>query len=219
MNVNLARFNMVQQQVRTWDVLDSRVLDLLTTIPRENFVSAAYHNLAFSDSFIPLGQDQVMLPPKIIGRMLQSLNIRPQESVLEIGTGTGYITALLASVAYSLHSIEIFPELKKTAISCLEPFNFKNVDVIQGDAFIEIDKFSEQSLDVIVFTGSVSYLPDVFLKRLKMGGRLFAYIGEWPVMSAFLVTRNSEIEWTKTALFETYIPPLLSVSFDKKFEF
>lgn len=219
MNVNLARFNMVQQQVRTWDVLDSQVLDLLATIPRENFVSEAYHNLAFSDSFIPIGQNQVMLPPKIIGRMLQSLHLTAQDSVLEIGTGTGYMTALLASLASNVSSIEIFADLKELATTCLKSFNFKNVNLNLGDALIEIDTFSHQMFDVIVFTGSVSRLSDSFLKRLIIGGRLFAYIGEWPVISAFLITRKKEDEWTKTSLFETYIPPLISSSLNKRFEF
>jgi protein-L-isoaspartate(D-aspartate) O-methyltransferase len=129
------------------------------------------------------------------------------------------MTALLASLANNVNSIEIFPDLKDIATSCLASFNFKNVNLKLGDALLERDNFPHQMFDVIVFTGSVAALSDSFLKQLTIGGRLFAYIGEWPVMSAFLITRQKESAWTKTSVFETYIPPLISGNLNTRFEF
>lgn len=212
MNLEQARLNMVEQQVRTWEVLDQRVLDRLAAVPREDFVPPAYKNLAYADIQIPIGHGQVMLPPIIEGRLLQALNLKAQDSVLEIGTGTGYLTAVMAGLAGHVTSVDIFPELQRLA-----GWQLKNVSLQVGDAAQGWSK--DGPFDAIAVTGSVPDLPKAFLEALKLNGRLFIVLGRAPVMEAVLITRVGEREWSREGLFETVIPPLLNSEPKPKFIF
>jgi protein-L-isoaspartate(D-aspartate) O-methyltransferase len=212
MNLEQARFNMVEQQVRPWEVFDQRVLDRLTEVPREDFVPPAFRNLAYADIQIPIGHGQVMLPPSIEGRLLQALGIRKQDSVLEIGTGTGYLTMVMASLASHVTSVDIFPELQRLAGHQLE-----NVSLEAGDAARGWSK--NGPFDAIAVTGSLPNLPDAFPEALTLGGRLFVVLGQAPVMEAVLITRMGEKEWSREGLFETVIPPLLNSEPRPKFTF
>jgi len=207
-NVNLqqARHNMVVQQVRTWDVLDQKVLDLLETLPREDFVPEAYRNLAYADIAIPLGHAQLMMPPVVEARMLQALDIQPNETVLEIGTGSGFVTALLASLARHVYSVDIHPDFTEAAAHKLAAHNLINVSLETGDAARGWTQCGQ--VDVITITGSLPLLPQSFEQSLRTGGRLFAIIGDSPAMEATLITRLSETEFRRETLFETDIPPL-----------
>ena len=208
LDFNSARLNMVQQQVRTWGVLDPEILDLLLTIPRELFVPPSFRSLAFSDTDIPIGYGQVMLPPKIVGRILQSIKPNASGTVLEVGTGTGYMTALLSKLAKKTVSIEIILELATAAQNNLEALHLENIRLECGDAVT--GWLQHAPYDVIILTGSVPRLPDSLKEQLIPGGRLFAVVGEPPVMSAMLITRVDEIQWKKESLFETDIPPLIN---------
>lgn len=212
MNLEQARFNMVEQQVRPWEVLDQRVLDRLAAVPREDFVPPAFRNLAYADIQIPIGQGQVMLPPKIEGRLLQALELKEQDSVLEIGTGTGYLTAVMAGLAGHVTSVDIFPELQRLA-----EWQLKNVSLQVGDASRGWSQGGP--FDAIAVTGSLPSEPHAFLEALKLGGRLFVVLGQAPVMEAVLITRVGEKEWSREGLFETVIPPLLHSEPKPKFIF
>ncbi len=207
MDFNLARFNMVQQQIRTWSVLDSHLLELLGTIPREQFVPSNLRTLAFSDTFISIDYNQVMLPPKIVGRMLQALKLSKNDRVLEIGTGSGYITALLAKLAKEVVSIEIIPELADIARQNIEALHIDNVTVEVGDGCME--RIESTPYDAIIITGSLSLLPKTFKNQLAVAGRLGAFVGTSPCMSAVLLTKTDTLNWQEECLFETDIPPLL----------
>ncbi|CAK0743796.1 protein-L-isoaspartate(D-aspartate) O-methyltransferase [Gammaproteobacteria bacterium] len=215
-NVDRARFNMVEQQIRPWDVLDSHVLDALGAIPREKFVPPTYRNLAFADFEIPVGHGQKMLPPKLQAKMLQALAIRPGDMVLEVGAGTGFFTALLARFAKHVYSVEIQPELLETARQNLSKMKISNVTLEQGDAAKGWGRHGPY--DGIAITGSVSEISPEFLKSLRSGGRLFAVVGKPPVMHARLVTRSGE-HYPKEDLFETVIPPLQDVNLKPVFLF
>ena len=206
LNLQQARHNMVLQQIRPWDVLDQRVLDLLETIPREDFVPEIYRKLAYADINIPLGHAELMMPPRVEARMLQALNIQPQETVLEIGTGSGFVTALLAKLARHIYSVDIHPEFTAAATQKLSAHGFMNVTLDTGDAASGWSKCGQ--VDVIAITGSLPILPDVFEKALKPGGRLFAIVGDSPAMEAILITRLSENEFRRETLFETDLPAL-----------
>ena len=206
MDRQLARHNMAVQQIRTWNVFNDHVIELLETVPREDFVPEACQNLAYSDTQIPLGGDQRMMAPVVEGRMLQALNVQPTETVLEIGTGSGFITAMLAKSARHVHSVEINPALSAMAAENLEKQGIVNVTLAVGDASSGWSHYAPY--DVIAVTGSLPILDERFQQHLKVGGRLFAIIGESPVMEAVLITRTSEIEWTHESLFETDIEPL-----------
>lgn len=208
MNLEQARHYMIVQQIRPWDVMDQQVLDLIARTPREDFVPRQYHNLAFIDMEIPLGYGQAMMPPRLEARMLQSLAIRPEESVLEIGTGSGYVTALLAQLARQVTSVEIHTELKNTAASRLAERGYSNVTVVEGDASRGWPACGP--VDVILVTGSLPVLPDELKQQLTVGGRLFVIVGAAPAMQALLITRISETEWVQEALFETVVTPLLN---------
>lgn len=205
-NLEQARENMVLQQVRTWDVLDQRVLDLLEVVPREDFVPEIYRKLAYADMRIPLGLGEVMMPPVVEARMLQSLNIQPQETVLEIGTGSGFITALLASLGRFVHSVEIHPKLTEHAAESLAAHDIVNVSLNTGDAARGWPNCGQ--VDVICITGSLPVLPEVFQLTLNPGGRLFAIVGDSPVMEAVLITRLGNNEFQRETLFETDLPVL-----------
>jgi protein-L-isoaspartate(D-aspartate) O-methyltransferase len=207
LNFEQARFNMVEQQVRTWEVLNQDVLDLMMTIPREAFVPEIYPHLAFADIQIPLGFGQVMMSPKQEGRMLQALGLQETDRVLEIGTGSGYFTALLAHCVNHVDSIEYHPELANKAAACLKAQNILNVNQEVGDGLQGYHL--EQRYDVIVLTGSLPRLPLHFQNQLEIGGRLLAVVGEAPVMEAYLIRRISEIEWIEDSLFELFLPALI----------
>jgi protein-L-isoaspartate(D-aspartate) O-methyltransferase len=210
MDFEQARHNMIEQQVRPWDVLDQRVLDVMTTLPREAFVPEQYRALAFADISIPLGQDQVMMSPKLEGRLLQALDIKPDDTVLEIGTGSGYLTACLASLGQQVTSWEIFPELSAAAKARLVEQDIGNVTLEVGDATREIA--DEARYDVIAVTGSVPMLQQQFHANLKPGGRLFVITGKPPIMEALLITRLDADNWARESLFETSLPPLVNAT-------
>ena len=206
MNIEKARFNMVEQQIRPWEVLDQDVLDLLMTVKREEFVPAAYRELAFTEVEIPIGCGQVMLKPVIEGKVLQALRLAKSDSVLEVGTGSGYFAALLAARAEWVRTIEIECELVKLAGANLARNGVENVVVVQGDG---IGGWAERApYDVIVVSGGLPFVPQALLEQLKVGGRLFAFVGEAPVMKARLVTCEGEGRFRTEDIFETVVPML-----------
>lgn len=213
MHIEQARFNMIEQQIRPWDVLNQDVLDLLVVVKREAFVPAAYKSLAFFDTEIPLPGGENMLMPKMEARILQELTVQKHENILEIGTGSGYMAALLAHKARHVTSIEIAPELKAMAERNLSNYGITNVttylgDGAQGWAGTSSSDGDTGSYDVIVISGSLPVLPDAFLKKIKVGGRIFAIIGEAPVMFGQLITREAETAYSTVNLFETNVKPL-----------
>jgi protein-L-isoaspartate(D-aspartate) O-methyltransferase len=209
LNIEQARFNMIEQQIRPWDVLDQQVLDVISTIPREEFVPQAYRNIAFTDINIPLAHDQVMMSPKLEGRVLQTLMLHPRDTVLEIGTGSGYFTALLAKSARHVDSVDLFEDFSRGALGNLNAFNINNVSLNIGDVFQGWN--TDARYDVIVFTGSVPKLQPHFQEQLNEGGCLFAIVGEEPIMQARLISRLTEDQFETQDLFETSLPPLLGV--------
>jgi len=217
MNIEQARFNMVENQIRPWEVLDQQVLDLLYVIKREDFVPAAYCLLAFSDMEIPIGQGEHMWQPKMEARVLQELAIKPSDQVLEIGTGSGYFAALLAHGAKHVYSVEIQPELKAAAEAKLRHAGIANVTVELGDGARGWSKRSP--CDVIVLTGSTPVLPQPFLQQLSPGGRLFAVVGSPPVMAARLFTCAGDGVYSSIDLFETSIAPLAHALAGERFSF
>jgi protein-L-isoaspartate(D-aspartate) O-methyltransferase len=217
LDIEKARFNMVEQQVRPWEVLDQRVLDLMLQVPREAFVPQAYRNLAFADINIPLANGQVMMSPKVEGRLLQALSLQLRDRVLEIGTGSGYLTALLAKSTKRVYSVDVFEDLIKDAEARLKHLNINNVSLSSGDAISGWK--NETHYDVIVLGGSVPLLDPIFQKQLHVGGRLFAVVGEEPIMQALLITRVSEREWETDVLFETILPPLIGAPEPDRFFF
>ncbi|HLB13976.1 MAG TPA: protein-L-isoaspartate O-methyltransferase [Burkholderiales bacterium] len=217
MNIEQARFNMVEQQIRPWEVLDQQVLDLLYVVRREDFVPQAYQALAFSDLEIPIGEGETMLQPKVEARILQEVAPGGTDKVLEVGTGSGYMAALLAHRARHVHSVEISPALKRFGETNLRKAGVVNVTVEQGDAARGWSKHAPY--DVIVLTGSTPVLPDAFLAQLAPGGRLFAVVGEPPAMSARLVTAVGGGSFNTLDLFETVLAPLKNALEREKFVF
>jgi len=212
-NYEQARFNMVEQQIRPWDVLNQSVLDVMADVPREKFVPSEYQALAFADVEIPLGRDQLMMPPRLEARMIQSLSIKPTDRVLEIGTGSGYVTALLAKLAEHVASVDICEEFIKQAEQKLSGID--NVSLSVGNAAQGWK--TDIQYDVIVITGSTPILPSNFKQQLKPNGRLFAIVGEDPIMEALVVTRFSDTEWQIDSLFETSVPQLIGVTKPSQF--
>lgn len=206
MDIEQSRYNMVEQQIRPWDVLNQNVLDLLFKVRREDFVPEAHKALAFVDMEIPLGHGQSMWTPKLEARAIQELDIRPTDRVLEIGTGSGYLTALLASKAGEVVSVDIVPEFTASATLKLRAHGFGNVVLRSGDA--ARDWPDEAGFDVIVLTGSTPLLSDALVRRLRVGGRLFAITGEAPVMEAQLITCSAPGTTRSVTLFETCVAPL-----------
>jgi protein-L-isoaspartate(D-aspartate) O-methyltransferase len=213
--IEQARFNMIEQQVRTWEVLDQRVLDVMAAIPREAFVPERYRSLAFADTSIPLGHNEVMMAPKVEGRLLQALTIRPSDSVLEIGTGSGYLCACLARLGTHVTSIEIYPEFSQAAETVLAAQACHNVTLQTGDAANGIA--SDIRYNVIAITGSLPEDCRQFHRNMAIGGRLFVIIGVPPVMEAVLVTRIDEDNWSQEGLFETSLPPLVNAPETRRF--
>lgn len=211
---SIARSNMIEQQVRPWDVLDQKVLGVLSSIQREDFVDEQYQGIAYSDFPLPIGHAQHMLKPTVDGRLLQALILQPSDSVLEIGTGSGYLTTCLASLCAHVDSIEIIPELAISASLRLRQSGINNAVVRQQDAS-ETWK-PTMHYDAIAFSGAIPAIPDLYRNNLKSGGRLFAFIGESsrPTMEATLLTKVGEKEWSQEVLFETGVEQL--VNFDSE---
>lgn len=205
MKLEQARAQMLGQQIRAWEVLDDRVLNVLARVPREEFVPAEYRDLAFADIAIPIGFGQQMMPPKLEGRLLQALAIEPLDRVLEIGTGSGFLTACMAYLAESVVSVDIHEELTAQAQVRLAAQGFDNVELVTGDGLaLELDG----EFDAIAVTGSVPQLDERFIKLLSPRGRLFIVVGRAPVMEALLITRQPSGDWTRESLFETVLPAL-----------
>jgi protein-L-isoaspartate(D-aspartate) O-methyltransferase len=201
-----ARFNMVEQQVRPWEVMDSRVLSVMLEMPRENFVSNDYKGLAYADIEIPLGHGHHMLKPTIVGRLLQALNIKPTDNILEIGTGSGYLTACLAKLGKHVTSIEIHEDIARQAAENLATTGLSNISLLVGDALSSIPE--KAPFDVIAVTGSIPDCQHILPKELNDGGRLFMITGEAPIMTAELVTRINGDIFKQETLFETQVEAL-----------
>lgn len=216
MNVQDAREQMIDQQIRAWDVLDARVLSVMTEVPRERFVPEGYRQLAFADTAIPLPEGQSMLIPSVEGRMLQALAVKRGDNALEIGTGSGYTAACLATLGARVSSLEIHPGLAQTAAATHAELGFSTIQVDTGDA-ANLDV--SEKYDVIAVTGSVPEYQERFARALKPGGRLFVVVGSGPVMEALLITRTGTDAWLSQSLFETVLAPLENFSTPAKFEF
>jgi protein-L-isoaspartate(D-aspartate) O-methyltransferase len=217
MNLEQARFNMIEQQIRPWDVLDTEVLHLLSVVKREDFVPAAHKALAFVDMEIPLGHGQVMLAPRVEARMLQDAAVQKHEKVLEIGSGSGYMTALLAHRAQSVISLEINPELAAMARTNLQKAGIHNAEVRHLDGSVGAP--AEGPFDVIVLCGSVAEVPQNLLSNLKIGGRLIAIVGNEPMMRETLVTRTGEADFKTTQPWDTVVPRLQNFPEPSHFKF
>jgi protein-L-isoaspartate(D-aspartate) O-methyltransferase len=224
MNLEHARANMVEQQIRPWEVLDQDVLDLLYTVPREEFVPVSCRNLAFTDMEIPIGEGEKMWPPKLEARVLQALAPRRSDRVLEIGTGSGYLTALLAHRSAQVVSVEISPALAAFGKANIARHGVDNVTLLVGDGANGVlpGAPGEGPFDIVVLTGSVPVLPRALPGMLAPGGRAFAVIGEAPLMTASIVSRaarGSTTSFRTTALFETVIAPLANCKRPSQFAF
>ena len=217
MDLEQARFNMVEQQIRPWDVLDETVLNLLSRVKREDYVPQIYRAMAFMDIEIPLGNGEAMLSPKVEARLLQELKIKPTDKVLEVGTGSGHMTALLASLAKHVHSVEIVPEFSQAAAQKLAAHDFHNVTLDVGDAARGWAKYAPY--DVIVVTGSLPILSDEFIAQLNPGGRLIAFVGVPPVMEARRILMLQPGVVDTEDLFETSVRMLVNAPQPQPFVF
>jgi protein-L-isoaspartate(D-aspartate) O-methyltransferase len=217
MNFEQARFNMVEQQIRPWEVLDPAVLALLFEVKRERFVPAPHASLAFADMEIPIGHGEAMMQPKVEARILQELAVRPEDTVYEVGTGSGYLTALLARRARHVTSAEIHADLHAQGAANLARAGVANVTLLQGDSARA--PLGESAWDVIVLTGSTPELPQAFVDRLNPGGRLFAVVGDAPVMKAVVLTREAGGGVRRTEVFETLLKPLVNAQSPARFRF
>jgi protein-L-isoaspartate(D-aspartate) O-methyltransferase len=217
MDIEQARFNMVEQQIRTWEVLNQDVLDLLFAVHREKYVPAAWRDIAFTDMEIPLGHGEAMLQPKLEARIVQELGIKKTDKILEIGSGSGYMTALLAKSGAFVHSVDIIPELHEMARRNLTADNISNVQLEIGDGAKGWPQHGPY--DVIVLTGSTPILAPEFLHALNVGGRLFAVVGDAPVMKGMLYTASSAGQASRVELFETSIKPLINAPQPERFNF
>ena len=213
-----ARNNMIQQQIRPWDVLDPLVLEVFEHIPRELFVPITHRSLAYSDTQIPIGAGEFMMEPRVEGRMLQALAIQPQDSVLEIGTGSGFVTACLGYMAASVHSVEIYGIFTEKAHTRLQMAGISNVSLEVADASTGLGE-GGQRFDTIAVTGSLPVIHRGFHNRLTIGGRLFVIVGRFPVMEALLITRTAEDAWATESLFDTLLPPLINAEPTPEFRF
>jgi protein-L-isoaspartate(D-aspartate) O-methyltransferase len=218
MNIEQARFNMIEQQIRPWNVLEQDVLDLLMIVKREEFVPAAYRSLAFVDSEIPLPDGENMLPPKVEARVLQAAAVKKHEHVLEIGAGSGYMAALLAHQARHVTSVEINPAIRALAQKNLAAYGISNVDVVLGNGAQGWTEGGAE-YDAIVISGSLPFLPESFLPQIKVGGRIVAFIGQAPAMSAQIITRSAERVYDTVKLFETVVRPLHAATQPSHFTF
>jgi protein-L-isoaspartate(D-aspartate) O-methyltransferase len=217
MNVEQARFNMIEQQIRPWDVLDTSVLSLLSIVRREDFVPAAHRSLAFMDLEVPLSGGKAMLSPKLEARLVQDLNLSKRDTVLHIGAGTGYVTALLAHKAQRIIALEAQAELVQAARTNLRQAGINNAEIVQSDGTQGLP--GQAPFDAILLTGSVTQVPQVLLDQLKEGGRLLAIVGEEPIMRATLFTRLPNSQFSSEALFDTIAPRLEGFSATSRFHF
>jgi protein-L-isoaspartate(D-aspartate) O-methyltransferase len=217
MNIEQARFNMIEQQIRPWDVLNPGVLELLAVVKREDFVPAAYRALSFVDTEVPLPGGQCMLSPKVEARLLQELAVHKHERVLEVGAGSGYMAALLAHKAQHVNTLEIDAELARFAATNLRRAGVMNANVIHADGASGLA--GDGPFDVIVLSGSVPEVPAGILAQLKVGGRLAAIVGFEPVMRAMLVTRSSEEGLERRVLFDTVAQRLQGFAEPTRFTF
>jgi protein-L-isoaspartate(D-aspartate) O-methyltransferase len=211
-----ARVQMIEQQVRAWDVLDERVLDVMRRVPREVFVPSVQRFLAYADVEVPLPRGQHMLRPSVAGRLLQALLPLAEESVLEVGTGTGFVTACLRALGSRVTSLELYPELAESARANLATLGVRGVEVLDADA-LRVE--SGTRYDVIALTASLPVYEARFERALNVGGRLFVVVGEPPVMEARLVRRTAEDAWSSQSLFETVIDPLVNAQRPAEFTF
>jgi protein-L-isoaspartate(D-aspartate) O-methyltransferase len=216
MNIELARQQMVQQQVRTVAVFDADILNVLRNVPREQFVPAGLQALAFAETELPLPHDQIMMSPNVEGRMLQALAIKPTDTVLEIGTGSGFITACLARLAAKVTSIDLYEDLQASAAAKLDDSGIKNFDLQVMDATQQLPK---GQFDVIAVTGSLEVFDPRLVMALQPGGRLFVVVGSSPNMEARLVQRSGETDWQTQSLFETDLKALVNGSLPAQFSF
>jgi protein-L-isoaspartate(D-aspartate) O-methyltransferase len=217
MNYEQARINMIEQQIRTWEVLDQGVLDLLSEVHREEFIPDPYKPLALADINVPLNHGEVTMTPKLEARVIQSLDIRPDDKILEIGTGCGYFTALLAKSGKVVYSIDIYEDFTHYAGQVLAAHRITNVQLFTGDGLGGWPQ--EAPYDVIAVTGSIPVYTPLYEQQLAVGGRLFVIVGESPIMEACLVTRVGQDEWSRESLFETDLPPLVGAHKSTTFEF
>ena len=217
MNLETAKFNMVEQQIRPWNVLDRRILDTVMAVSRERFVPQSLRSMAFTDMNLPIGFNQVMMQPKVEARLLQALQPKPSESALEVGTGTGYMAALLAHMVDHVQTVEIRSQLADSAKRNLKDNGIANAEIVEGDGSDGWD--AGFAPDCIVISGSMPKLPDSYRTALAIGGRLVAIVGREPIMNAVLVERISETAWNTVSMFETHLPPLDNVPNEIPFDF
>jgi len=216
MNKDFARQQMIEQQVRAWDVFDLNVLDALKEVPREQFVPEGFATLAFADSEIPIGHGQVMMTPTIEGRALQALALAGGENVLEIGTGSGFLTAVLAKLSAHVTSIDIYDDFLDAARRRLDDCEIDNVDLIKMDGMKELPG---GTFDAVAVTGSIQTFDSRFAEALNPGGRLFVVVGDAPAMTATRVTRFDAETWQSDTLFETDLAPLINGASPRQFSF
>ena len=209
MNTDFARQQMVEQQIRAWDVLNADILDVLKNVPREQFVPTGYESLAFADTEIPIGHGQKMMTPTLEGRVLQALKLDASDSVLEIGTGSGFLAACMARLAGSVTSVEIHAELLAVAAANLEDSGIGDVELLEMDA---TQVLPDATFDAIAVTGSLQNFDPRFVQALNPDGRLFVVVGDAPAMDARLVKRTGDNEWETESLFETELQPLVNGS-------
>jgi protein-L-isoaspartate(D-aspartate) O-methyltransferase len=217
MGLEQARYNMIEQQIRPWDVLDSEVLGLMSRLPRDRFVDEIHRRLAYADTAIPLGMGEVMMHPKVEARMLQALEVHSTDRVLEIGTGSGYVTALLAKLAYHVRSVDIHAAFTELAGQRLKKLGIGNIELQTGDA--SRGWTPDCLYDVVAITGSLPILPETYKHILNRGGRMFVVLGRAPVMEAVLIRRTGDNEWSRESLFETDLPPLINAEAPDAFVF
>ncbi|MDH5620589.1 MAG: protein-L-isoaspartate O-methyltransferase [Gammaproteobacteria bacterium] len=216
MNTDFARQQMIDQQVRAWSVLDVNVLAALKAVPREQFVPEVFGTLAFADTEIPLGHGQRMMTPTVEGRLLQALSLAPGDKVLEIGTGSGFVTAVLATLSAEVTSIDIYDDFLDTAKRRLEDCGIENVELTHMDG---TKSLPDQTYDAIAVTGSMQFLDQRLKNALNPGGRLFVVLGVAPAMTATRVTRIDANDWRSDTLFETDLPPLVNGALPPQFSF
>lgn len=216
MKTEFARQQMVEQQVRAWDVLNPGILEVLKTVPREQFVPAGFETLAFADTEIPIGHGQMMMTPTLEGRVLQALALDASDKVLEIGTGTGFLSACIARLADRVTSVDIVEDFLKTATANLEDSGISNVELLTMDATKDMP---DETFDAIAVTGSIQTFDARFVTALEPGGRLFVVVGDAPAMDARLITRTGDNDWQTESLFETELLPLVHGSKPPQFLF
>ena len=219
MNLEQARYNMVEQQIRPWDVLDQTILDAFQFLPREKFVPTNWSNLAFADIEIPLGKGDFMMHPRVEARMLQALDTHSSDSCLEIGTGTGFITACLAHLGEHVDSVDIRRDFSVLAEQQLHACNITNFNLYNDDASAGWQGLPDKQYDVIAVTASIPTYHTEFEQRLTPGGRLFIVVGQAPAMQAMLITREDEDNFRHEVIFETYLTPMIGTELSPGFEF